>query len=47
MSELSSRGRALIESSALPEYLLEHFNRSGSDDYVPFCVAENKRVRIS
>ena len=44
MTGLSRRGRALIEGSALPEYLREHFERSNQPDYVPFCVAENKLV---
>lgn len=44
MSSLSVRGRALVERSPLPEYLREHFARSGQADYVPLCVAENKLI---
>ena len=44
MSELSSRGQALVDGSSMPEYLREHFARSGAADYVPLCVAENKLV---
>lgn len=44
MTVLSRRGRALVDRSPLPEYLREHFARSNADDYVPFCVAENKLV---
>jgi aspartate/methionine/tyrosine aminotransferase len=43
-SSLSTRGRKLIRSSALPEYLREHFARLADPEYVPLCVAENKLV---
>ncbi len=26
----------------MPEYILEHFGRAGSEGYVPLCIAENK-----
>ncbi len=42
---LSLRGRKLAESPPMPEYLSEHFARSGSageSGYIPLCVAENK-----
>lgn len=50
--KLSTRGRLLVESPAMPAYLLEHFARSASPyhpqsephGYIPMCVAENKLV---
>jgi hypothetical protein len=44
MTWLSARGQALGDRSPVPEYLREHFARSGAPDYVPHCVAENKLV---
>ena len=26
----------------MPEYILEHFSRTASPDYIPLCIAENK-----
>jgi aspartate/methionine/tyrosine aminotransferase len=42
--ELSVRGRKLVQSPPMPEYLSEHFRRSATDGYIPLCVAENKLV---
>ncbi|MFT4561145.1 MAG: aspartate/methionine/tyrosine aminotransferase [Gammaproteobacteria bacterium] len=50
MPNLSDRGRRLIESPPLPEYINEHFQRAGEpwhaehnpDAYVSLCIAENK-----
>ena len=50
--KLSTRGRLLVESPAMPAYLLEHFARSATPyhphsaphGYIPMCVAENKLV---
>src|SRR5262245_38715986 len=44
MTGLSARGRKLVVSSAMPEYVREHFARSSMADYVPLCIAENKLV---
>ncbi|MGE5236774.1 MAG: aminotransferase class I/II-fold pyridoxal phosphate-dependent enzyme [Acidobacteriota bacterium] len=49
---LSLRGRRLVDSPPLPEYLREHFARSVSpfdaasrpDGYIPMCIAENRLV---
>ncbi len=49
-SELSARGRRLLASPPLPEYIHEHFARSDSaddpsrrpDGYIGLCVAENR-----
>jgi aspartate/methionine/tyrosine aminotransferase len=49
---LSRRGRRLVESPPLPEYLYEHFQRRDLPydaaarplGYVPLCIAENKLV---
>jgi aspartate/methionine/tyrosine aminotransferase len=51
-SDLSERGRRLVESPPLPAYLQEHFARSAEPfdavtrprGYIPLCVAENKLV---
>ena len=51
-STLSARGQALVDSPAMPTYLLEHFQRSerpyhpvdAPDGYIPMCVAENALV---
>jgi aspartate/methionine/tyrosine aminotransferase len=48
---LSRRGRQLIDSPPLAEYILEHFGRADRtwhatdrpDGYVPLCIAENMR----
>ncbi|MDA0824029.1 MAG: aminotransferase class I/II-fold pyridoxal phosphate-dependent enzyme [Proteobacteria bacterium] len=50
MPKLSDRGRRLIESPPLPEYIREHFQRAGEpwhrernpNAYVSLCIAENK-----
>jgi aspartate/methionine/tyrosine aminotransferase len=50
MSNLSARGRRLIESPPMPEYIGEHFAHAGDpwheqtnpDGYVSLCIAENK-----
>ena len=50
MSSLSERGRRLVESPPMPEYISEHFMRAGElwdeqtnpDGYVSLCIAENK-----
>jgi aspartate/methionine/tyrosine aminotransferase len=51
MSDLSRRGRHLVESPPAAEYLREHFSRlaashdpSRPDGYIPLCVAENTLV---
>lgn len=41
---LSARGEKLRRSSAMPEYLREHFAHANDTEYVPLCVAENKLV---
>ena len=49
---LSDRGRGLLASPPMPEYLHEHFHRSAwpydaatrADGYIPMCVAENGLV---
>ena len=49
---LSDRGRGLLASPPMPEYLREHFHRSvwpydavtRADGYIPMCVAENGLV---
>ncbi|MEM7541142.1 MAG: aminotransferase class I/II-fold pyridoxal phosphate-dependent enzyme, partial [Pseudomonadota bacterium] len=50
MTTLSLRGRKLIDSPPMPEYIVEHFNRIGdpwhpvsnAQGYIGLCVAENK-----
>jgi len=51
-SELSARGKALIESSPMPDYLHAHFDRledhydaeANPNGYIGLCIAENKLV---